>query len=90
MRRFLLACSLIVSGSITLVVLAFSRPLLAVLRTDRRERQLDEVDRWLPYDDNDPGIDVDGDPDEQLCESCALPFCECADDPDLLGHGGEA
>lgn len=50
---------LIVTGLASLVVLAITVPLLAALRADRRERVAVDAASEYPYDDNDPGIDVD-------------------------------
>lgn len=70
MRRFLLAVALLASGAVSLVVLLCTAPLIAAMRADRRERNRLEAlyrERWpdlVPYDDDDLGVDVDGNPDE--------------------------
>ena len=64
MRKFLLWPALILSGLASFVFLVLFTPLLAVMRTDRRQRDLFEDGermRWVGYDDDDPGTDVDGD-----------------------------
>ncbi len=49
----------------SLIVIAVTTPLLALMRVDQRERNAADAANEYPYDDNDPGTDVDGyDPDD--------------------------
>lgn len=65
-RSLTLLATALASATVTLVC----TPLLWAMRADRRERvALEGIarERWpdvMPYDDDDPGVDVDGDPDE--------------------------
>lgn len=68
MRRLLLAAALIASGAVSLVVIAVVSPLVWAMRNDRRERNRADALRSFepyPYDDNDPGVDVDMLDDQQ-------------------------
>lgn len=62
MRKFLLWPALIATGAISLVVTIVAAPFLAVLRSDKRERDTCDHydrDRWVGYDDDDLGDDID-------------------------------
>ncbi len=64
--RILRGVALIASGLVSVLFVVLTAPLLAAMRADRRERGVSELarDRWpdvVPYDDDDPGVDVDFD-----------------------------
>jgi hypothetical protein len=58
MRRFLLGCSLVASGLVSLAVCLITTPILWAMREDMAVR--DPEDQTL--DDDDPGEDLDEEP----------------------------
>ncbi len=59
--RTLRVLALISSALVSVVIIVVTTPLLVLMRRDRHARMRAD-DRWHEYDDNDPGLDVDGDP----------------------------
>lgn len=62
--RILRGVALIASGALSLILVVVFGPLVRAMRRDRHARnERDADDRWampaLPYNDDDPGIDVD-------------------------------
>lgn len=71
--RIVRGLALIASGCVSLLFVVLAAPLVVAMRADRRERGIAELarDRWpvLLEDDDDPGVDVDG--DDEHCWRCS-------------------
>lgn len=80
MRRFFAGIGLAVSGALSLAFIAIATPLLAAMRVDREERnRIEALERVAPYpyDDNDPGVDVDARASDE-CDECGRCPDACA------------
>lgn len=76
MRRFITGVGLLCSGAITLALVALIAPLAWALRRDREERNrvdaLNSAGEVYPYNDDDPGDDVDDDIECNRCGGCLI------------------